>query len=109
MYHGCDDVGDVRGANALGGGGEDDLRDGILTLPAALAIRDPTVAKTFCKPEPDPLDLSAPAAAFATKLPEAELCLDRIAEEARCEARLFSAHPAPLLTLVEQTRRLSAR
>ena len=109
MYHGCDDVGDVRGANALGGGGEDDLRDGILTLPAALAIRDPAVAKTFSKPDPDPLDLSAPAAAFATKLPEAELCLDRIAEEARCEARLFSVHPAPLSRLVEQTRRLSAR
>jgi geranylgeranyl pyrophosphate synthase len=109
LYHGCDDVGDVRGANALGGGGEDDLRDGILTLPAALAIRDPAVAKTFSKPDPDPLDLSALAAAFARKLPEAELCLDRIAEEARCEARLFSARPAPLLRLVEQTRRLSAR
>ena len=38
LYHGCDDVGDVRGAAALGGGGEEDLRDGILTLPAALAI-----------------------------------------------------------------------
>ena len=109
VYHGCDDVGDLRGANALGGGGEDDLRDGILTLPAALAIRDPAIAKTFCKPDPDPLDLSALALAFATKLPEAELCLDRIAEEARSEARLFSAHPAPLLSLVEQTRRLSAR
>jgi hypothetical protein len=109
LYHGCDDVGDVRGANALGGGGEDDLRDGILTLPAALAIRDPAVAKTFCKPDPDPLDLCALAAAFATRLPEAELCLDQIAEEARCEARLFSVRPAPLLRLVEQTRRLSAR
>jgi geranylgeranyl pyrophosphate synthase len=109
LYHGCDDVGDVRGANALGGGGEDDLRDGILTLPAALAIRDPAVARTFCKPDPGPLDLSTLAAAFATRLPEAERCLDRIAEEARSEARLFSADPAPLLSLVDQTRRLSAR
>ena len=32
LYHGCDDVGDVRGAVALGGGGKEDLRDGILTL-----------------------------------------------------------------------------
>jgi geranylgeranyl pyrophosphate synthase len=109
LYHGCDDIGDVRGAKALGGGGKEDVRDGILTLPAALAIRDPTIAKTFCKPDPTPLDLSALAAAFATKLPEAEACLDRIAGEACSEARLFSADPAPLLALVEQTRRLSAR
>jgi geranylgeranyl pyrophosphate synthase len=39
LYHGCDDVGDVKGLESLGGGGEEDLRDGILTLPAALAIR----------------------------------------------------------------------
>jgi geranylgeranyl pyrophosphate synthase len=109
LYHGCDDVGDVRGAKALGGGGNEDVRDGILTLPAALAIRDPTIAKTFCKPDPTPLDLSALAAAFTTKLPEAEACLDRIAGEACNEARLFSADPTPLLALVEQTRRLSAR
>ena len=39
-------------------------------------------------------------------------CYVRFGEELwgrSCEARLFSAHPAPLLTLVEQTRRLSAR
>jgi hypothetical protein len=66
------------------------------------------VAKSF-KPDPDPLDLCTRAEAFATKLPEAELCPDQIAEEARCEARLFSAHPAPLLRIVERTRRLSAR
>ncbi len=49
LYHGCDDVGDVRAAAALGGGGEQDLRDGILTLPAALAIRDRSVGALFCK------------------------------------------------------------
>jgi geranylgeranyl pyrophosphate synthase len=109
LYHGCDDVGDVRGAGALGGGGEEDVRDGILTLPAALAIRDPVIAKTFCTPDPTPTDLSALAAAFAIKLPEAEACLDQIAKGACGEARLFSADPTPLLALVEQTRRLSAR
>jgi len=109
LYHGCDDVGDIRGARALGGGGEEDVRDGILTLPAALAIRDPVVAETFCKPDPDPADCSALTMAFAANLPEAEAYLDQIAEEARSEARLFSVNPAPLLALVEQTRRLSAR
>ena len=39
LYHGCDDVGDVRGAQALGGGGEEDVRDGI--LDAAGCARDP--------------------------------------------------------------------
>jgi geranylgeranyl pyrophosphate synthase len=109
LYHGCDDVGDIRGAAALGGGGEEDVRDGILTLPAALAIRDPAVAKIFCKTDPDPQDCSTLTAAFAANLLEAEAYLDQIAEEARCEARLFSVDPAPLLALVEQTRRLSAR
>jgi hypothetical protein len=63
------------------------VRDGILTLPAALEIREPTIAKTFCKPDPTPLDLSALAAAFATKLPEAEACLDWIAGERRAAKR----------------------
>jgi len=109
LYHGCDDVGDVRGAAALGGGGEEDVRDGILTLPAALAIRDPDIATLFCKPEPDQQDLSILAQAFASRLSDAEAELDRIAEQARTEAKLFSVNPAPLLALVDQTRRLSMR
>lgn len=109
LYHGCDDVGDVRGAVALGGGGEEDLRDGILTLPAALAIREPAIRSLFCRPDPDARDLSALAAAFAAQLPEAEACLDAIAAEARREARVFAADPAPLLALVDQTRTLSGR
>jgi geranylgeranyl pyrophosphate synthase len=109
LYHGCDDVGDVRGAVALGGGGEEDVRDGILTLPAALAIRDPEIGTLFCKPDPDMTELAAMASAFAARLPEAEAYLDLIAEEARTEARLFSVDPAPLLALIDQTRRLSGR
>jgi geranylgeranyl pyrophosphate synthase len=107
LYHGCDDVGDVRGAVALGGGGEEDVRDGILTLPAALAIRDPEIGALFCKPDPDMTDLAAIASAFAARLPEAEAYLDLIAEEARTEACLFSVDPTPLLALIDQTRRLS--
>jgi len=109
LYHGCDDVGDVRGAIALGGGGEEDVRDGILTLPAALAIRDPKIGALFCKPDPEPDDLRAIADAFGAQLSEAEAYLDRIAEEARAEARAFSIDPAPLLALIDQTRKLSGR
>jgi len=109
LYHGCDDVADVRGAAALGGGGEEDLRDGILTLPAALAIRDPAIGALFCKPEPDITDFRVLADAFAAQLPDAEAYLDLIAEEAQTEARLFAVNPAPLLGLIDQTRRLSRR
>ncbi|HYB40354.1 MAG TPA: polyprenyl synthetase family protein [Candidatus Methylomirabilis sp.] len=109
LYHGCDDVGDVRGAEALGGGGDEDLRDGILTLPAAFAIRDPEIAEIFARPDPSDRDLRTLAKAFRAKLPDAERYLDAIAEEARQEARRFAARPAPLLALVELTRQLSHR
>ena len=82
LYHGCDDVGDVRGAQALGGGGEEDVRDGILTLPAALAIRDPEISRLFCSADPGEKDLEALAQSFAAQLPEAEAYLDQIAREA---------------------------
>jgi geranylgeranyl pyrophosphate synthase len=109
LYHGCDDVGDVRGAVALGGGGEEDVRDGILTLPAALAIRDPAVGALFCKPDPTKEDLHAIATAFHAQLGQAEAYLDRIADEAREEARVWSVDPSPLFALVGQTRGLSGR
>lgn len=107
LYHGCDDVADVRGARALGGGGEEDMRDGILTLPAALAISDSAIAALFSRPSPSSEDLGTLAAAFLARLPEADRYLDGIAEEAREEARRRSANPGPLLALVEHTRRLS--
>ena len=109
LYHGCDDVGDVRGSIALGGGGEEDIRDGILTLPAALAIRDPQIGALFCKPEPSSQELGTIANAFAARLDEAEAYLDGIAKDAREEARIWSVEPTPLLALVDQTRRLSQR
>ena len=107
LYHGCDDVADVRGTVGLGGGGLDDLRDGILTLPAALAIRDPKIARVFCDPQEGDLELLA--AAFHDRLPEAEAYLDGLAEEAATEARLFAADPDPLLVLIQHTRQLSRR
>lgn len=107
LYHGCDDVGDVKGLEALGGGGQDDLRDGILTLPAAIAIRDPEVRARFQRGgEPD---LPHLAAAYRLALPPAERELDRIADEARAEAERQAADPRQLVALVNQTRRLSGR
>jgi len=106
LYHGCDDVADVRGAAALGGGGKEDLRDGILTLPAAIAVRDPATAALFR----GPLDGNAKLlkARLAGALVEADRYLDRLAGAAIAEARRRAAHPQPLLTLVRQTRALSA-
>jgi geranylgeranyl pyrophosphate synthase len=109
LYHGCDDVGDVRGAKALGGGGHEDLRDGILTLPAALAIRDPGIVRIFRNPSPTPNDLERLGQAFSAQLTEAEAYLDRIAREAKDEASRVARDPMPLHALVDHTRRLSQR
>ncbi len=107
LYHGCDDVGDVRGAIALGGGGKEDLRDGILTLPAALAIRDPAMRDLFCKPEPGDAELELLAQANAAQLDAAEGVLDDLAAQAVEQARKYAPNPEPLVALVEHTRKLS--
>ncbi|MEB3317661.1 MAG: polyprenyl synthetase family protein [Cyanobacteriota bacterium] len=107
LYHGCDDVGDVRGSAALGGGGVEDLRDGILTLPAALAIRHPKVAKLFSKEDPSHEDLQTLSLAFQEQLPNAESYLDQVVTEARKEADMFANDPQPLYALIEETRKLS--
>ncbi|MGR8918857.1 MAG: polyprenyl synthetase family protein [Gammaproteobacteria bacterium] len=109
LYHGCDDVADVKGLTALGGGGEDDLRDGILTLPAALAIQDNDVRAAFCKAQPTDDELAFMRKAFVAAIPGAEDELDRIAAEARKEAELFSKDPRPLIAMIEYTRQLSGR
>jgi geranylgeranyl pyrophosphate synthase len=109
VYHGCDDVGDVKGLESLGGGGEEDLRDGILTLPASLAIRDPHISALFCKPEPSAADLAQISAAMIAALPEADLKLDELARDAKWEAQLHTAAPETLFKLVDYTRDLSRR
>ena len=106
LYHGCDDVADVRGTAALGGGSEKDILDGILTLPAAIAVRDPAAAALFERPEPESIPLLAEKLTAA--LPEAERYLDRIAADAEAEARTNAAHPEMLLALIRHTRALSA-
>lgn len=109
LYHGCDDVGDLRGLEALGGGGEEDVRDGILTLPAALAIRDPNVRELFVTHDADERRLAQLTGAYRAQLDEAEAVLERIADAARAEAMQFAADARPLLGLVGQVRQLSRR
>jgi geranylgeranyl pyrophosphate synthase len=111
LYHGCDDVADVKGLESLGGGGEDDLRDGILTLPAALAIEaDPNVRALFCKPQPSAPELEVIKRAMSAKLPEAEGKLDELAVEAKWEAQRHAVvTPQGLYDLVDHTRELSRR
>jgi geranylgeranyl pyrophosphate synthase len=109
LYHGCDDVADQRGLAALGGGGEDDIRDGILSLPAAIAIRDAGVRELFLIDDQDAGRLGALADAYRAQLEAAEHVLDRIADESRAEATRAADDPAPLLALVDEVRCLSRR
>jgi geranylgeranyl pyrophosphate synthase len=109
LYHGCDDVGDQRGLEALGGGGEEDIRDGILTLPAALAIRDAHIRELFRVEDDDRHRLATLADAFRAQLDDAEGVLDRIADSARAEAKRFADDSEPLLALVDEVRQLSRR
>ena len=109
LYHGCDDVGDQRGLEALGGGGDEDIRDGILTLPAALAIRDPQTRALFLIDDDDADRLATLALRCREQLDDAERVLDGIADAAREEARRFADTPGPLLALVDQVRPLSQR
>jgi geranylgeranyl pyrophosphate synthase len=110
VYHGCDDVADVKGLTSLGGGGEDDLRDGILTLPASLALEHEGIAARFCVPEPTKADLSQIAKAMRRQLGNAEDKLDQLAAEAKWEAREHASERADVLyALVDHTRELSRR
>jgi geranylgeranyl diphosphate synthase type I len=99
-------VGDVKGAVALGGGGEEDLRDGILTLPTAIAIQDPETALHFRNPTQ--AGLQHLLARMEESLPAAERYLDAIAAEAEAEAKRVARFADVLVQLVRNTRRLSA-
>ena len=111
IYHGCDDVADVKGLDSLGGGGQDDLRDGILTLPASLAIQaSADIRDLFCAPRPSKSQLKRIAGAMADQLPQAEDKLDDLAVAAKWEALEHARQGAPVLhALVDHTRELSRR
>lgn len=107
LYHGADDVSDVLGSVALGGGGDEDLRDGILTLPMSIAIHDPAIAAAFRRGSPE--DVSKLASAVRAVLPAAAAELDRIAAEAADEAMQSTPYPALLNRLIQHTRALAGR
>lgn len=106
LYHGCDDVADVRGTAALGGGSEKDIADGILTLPAAIALRDPSTAVLVRNT--GPATFGEIAERLQAALPDAEAYLDRLAAEAEAEALAHARYPDRLLDLVRHTRALSS-
>ena len=88
---------------------EEDIRDGILTLPAAIAIRDPEIRRLFCIDDDDEQRLMTLATACREQLDEAEAILDDIAATAKDEAMKFASDPIPLLALVDTVRPLSTR
>ena len=111
LYHGCDDVGDQRGLEALGGGGEEDIRDGILTLPAALAIRDPRDPRAVRE---STTTTRSGSRRLARRLPRAarrRRAGPRPGSPTRRARRPgeFADEPAPLLALVDEVRLLSQR
>jgi geranylgeranyl pyrophosphate synthase len=105
LYHGCDDVADVRGTTALGGGSAKDIEDAILTLPVAVAMRDPEAALMFRNSSPS--NRAAFTSRLVAALPEAEDYLDTVAAEAEHEARQNARNAERLLALVRDTRLLS--
>lgn len=105
LYHGCDDVADVRGTTALGGGSARDIEDAILTLPVAIAVREPKTALLFRNASPR--NRAALTERLVEALPEAEVYLDQIAAEAEAEALANSKYPERLLSLIRDTRLLS--
>ncbi len=105
LYHGCDDVADVRGTTALGGGSAKDIEDAILTLPVAVAVRDPETALLFRNSNPQ--NRAALTQKLQDALPEAEGYLDQIAAEAEAEALANSKYPERLISLIRDTRLLS--
>lgn len=110
LYHGCDDVADVKNSVRLGGGGVEDLRDGILTLPAALALEArPEIRLIFAHEPLSESDAATLAAAFTEQLDRAEVELDAIQREAVEEAGALGVpYPDELLRLVDQVRPLSS-
>jgi geranylgeranyl pyrophosphate synthase len=108
LYHGCDDVADVRNAKGLGGGGAEDLEEGILTLPAALAIQNERIRDTFCKPVRSEADRRMLLQAYQEQLEAAERELDNIQAQAEEEAQINAEMPEALIPLIRHVRPLSA-
>lgn len=84
---------------------DNDIDDRILTLPAAIAIRNPKTATMFCYP--DQRKREEPGPALQAALREAEQVLDELAAQACHEAAENGPRPKDLIALVHYTRGLS--
>jgi geranylgeranyl pyrophosphate synthase len=115
LYHGCDDVADLfdersEGDAGLSGGGDEDVDEGILTLPAALAIQDDRVRRQYREGDRnDPKIKAALLAAYKAQQNRAHVELDRLAAAAKEEAQVVSSAPDGLIRLVRYTRDLAPR
>ena len=105
LYHGCDDVADVRGTTALGGGSEKDIIDGILTLPAAIAVRDPATAAMFRAGERR--RSAASRSGFRQHSPRPRPISTGLPTRPTTEATRNADDPEPLVDLIGHTRSLS--
>lgn len=106
LYHGCDDIADLRGTLALGGHSDRDITDRIVTLPAAIAVQDPAVAELFSSGAEE--QSAEFAEALNGAIPRAEEVLDELAADAEREARANTESPEILVDLIRYTRELSA-
>ncbi len=105
LYHGCDDIADIRGTLGLGAHSERDVTDRILTLPAAIATENPATARLFAEGGPEANEELV--ARLHDALPAAEARLDDMAVDAEREARENAVAPDRLVDLVRYTRELS--
>jgi len=118
LYHGCDDVADLFQPSdtqevepGLGGGGNEDLDQGILTLPAALAIQKEGYIRRLYQDgdRKDPKVRAELLAAYKATKEEAHKVLDDLKRAAKEEAEAVSSAPDGLLLLVDYTRGLAPR
>ncbi|MFT3820489.1 MAG: polyprenyl synthetase family protein [Rubrivivax sp.] len=109
LYHGCDDVADVSDLQSLGGGGDEDLEEGILTLPAALAIQhSDEICRLYTKAERTPAERELLRQAFLEQLPHAKNQLDEIRRQAQAELdHLQVRNREQMLELIDQVRKLA--
>jgi len=117
LYHACDDIADIRSIDAsasasaqlLGGTGSEDIDEGILTLPAALAIQhDERIRKLFCKKNPTREELRALYVAFAARLNDACEELQRIRAQALSEMDAVGVwNPRQMRALIDEVYALS--
>jgi geranylgeranyl pyrophosphate synthase len=109
LYHGCDDVADVQALERLGGGGDADLDDGILTLPASLAIRrSDRVRDVYAKDRRTPAERDLLRRALVDELPHASRELDEIRQQVEREAQALNVrNRKQFADLIEQVRQLA--